>query len=182
MGTVKQLVLIAVGIAIFSATLISGRYALHASEYDIDNSGYPYSSAKLSLGCDSGAVQIWFQWNTKVGDSEAVLRHGFDAGNENVLLPTFAGGMSTGFMHSDGDAKALIAYLMQSKAQLLSVRVLPEGANPASDEKWKQARFKITEFHKAVRLVAKECHWDVSAPQPSTLRIVPASTASSARG
>jgi len=161
---------------LLSMPLAIGSFNLHATEYDIEGSGYHEPPAKLSLACRKNAVEIWFQWETAIGKSGRYRRHLFDSGEDvDVLVPSLPGGNASGFINRDKEAKALIAYLlpMSEDEGVFSAQVFPQGADPVNGA-WIWRHFSVGAFHKAATAVAKECHWDLVSPKPSPLKVIPA--------
>ena len=161
---------------LLSIPLAIGSFNVHATEYDIEGSGYHEPPAKLSLACRKNVVEIWFQWETAIGKSGRYRRHLFDSGEDvDVLVPTLPGGTASGFINRDKEAKALIAYLlpMSEDGGMFSAQVFPQGADPVNGA-WIWRHFSVAAFHKAAAAVGKECHWDLVSPKPSSLKVIPA--------
>ena len=164
---------IAVGLLVFA--LEAGSFPTYGSEHRVDAAPiFDAAPGAVTLACTNGSIQIWFDWNSKIGPTGRYRRHlflpGGNLGGRHVLPPVLRGNKSTGLLNEDMQAKELIARMLQElDRKYFSVQVYPQRPG---DTTWEDRWFDYARFETAANMAAKECHWNLLRPPHSTLRMV----------
>jgi hypothetical protein len=139
-------------------------------------SGLPQKPDRyISLVCSNGKIGFSIQWNTQIGKAGKYRRHLIhtgNMGNTHFLLKVLPDHTSTGIIHNDKQAKALIKVILTDiKPEGMSIEVFPEGRDLVNGQ-WEDSVFEYEEFLKAIKSVAKECNWDIEKPIKAQVRTI----------